>query len=48
MAEIPKPPERGEKTAEEYITELSRWANKMYDVVRYMSETGGTNNNGNV
>ncbi len=45
MIDISKPPERGDKTTEEYIEVLKRWSYKVYDAIRYINEQGGTNNN---
>lgn len=41
---IPKPPEPGNKTAEEYTKELHRWACKIYDAIRHITEIGGNKN----
>lgn len=38
MIEIPKPPEKGNKTTDEYLLALRRWANRIYDAIRYMNE----------
>lgn len=48
MNDIPKPPERGNKSLEDFVNELSRWAHRIYDALRYLSETGGSNDNDNV
>lgn len=45
--DIPKPPERGKKTLDEYVKELERWTSRAYDALRYISEaldTGGNTN----
>lgn len=46
MIDIPKPPERGTKTLEEYVNELERWAQRVYPALVYISEQldlGGNN-----
>lgn len=48
MSNIPKPPERGDKTTEQYLKELERWAHRLYDTLRYLIETGGQSTNGDV
>lgn len=40
MIDIPKPPERGDKTAEEQLNDLYKWAHSIYDAIRYINETG--------
>lgn len=42
MIDIPKPPERGDKSLEEYTEDIRRWANKIYDAIRYINEIGET------
>lgn len=43
---IPKPPEQGDKPDKEYIQELKTWSFKIYDALRYMSESAGGTSDG--
>ncbi len=44
MIDIPKVPAKDSKNDSEYIIELESWCNKIYDALRYLTESMEKNN----